>query len=249
MRPAEPRVAALFDGHDALPAIIAGALEGYVGRVVPSNDAARIDVGVYRVFGGTAERALLNAFVPGTELIIRPDGDDWRAAARDEFGGRLHRRSMASFAATSLDHEHLERLAAGAPLATRRLDRDLATRLGDRLPPNRVETFDSVEAFLDRGFGFAALDGQTIACAATTYAISSRHAEIAIATHRDYRRRGLAVATAAHAILEALDRGLEPCWNAANDASCAVATKLGFTRSRDVTILELPSTEGTPRHL
>ena len=60
-----------------------------------------------------------------------------------------------------------------------------------------------------------------------------------IQTHHDYRRRGLASATAAAMIEHCLDAGLEPCWDAHNSMSAALATKIGFVNPTPYTAYEL----------
>jgi hypothetical protein len=48
------------------------------------------------------------------------------------------------------------------------------------------------------------IDGM-LACAATSYALSARYVEVAIATHAAHRQRGLAACAASAMITEALD--------------------------------------------
>ena len=53
-------------------------------------------------------------------------------------------------------------------------------------------------------------------------------AEIEVETSPYYRRCGLATVVSAALVLECLERGLEPCWDAANPASAGLARKLGL---------------------
>ncbi|MBW4622041.1 MAG: GNAT family N-acetyltransferase [Cyanosarcina radialis HA8281-LM2] len=59
-------------------------------------------------------------------------------------------------------------------------------------------------------------------------------------THDGFRRRGLARAVAAAMVLYCLDRGLEPCWDAANEPSSALARQLGFRSMGKYEALNLP---------
>ena len=52
--------------------------------------------------------------------------------------------------------------------------------------------------------------------------------EIEIQTQLQFRRRGLARAVAAALIVYCLEHGIEPCWDAANEPSAALARQLGF---------------------
>jgi len=63
---------------------------------------------------------------------------------------------------------------------------------------------------------------------ASSAAVGGRRVEIEIQTHRQFRRRGLARVAAAALILYCLEHGLEPCWDAGNEWSSALARQLGF---------------------
>ena len=76
--------------------------------------------------------------------------------------------------------------------------------------------------FIERGFGFYLLHGAEIASAASTFAISSRGIEIQINTRKAHRRKGLATIAGPALIVEALERDLDSCWNAANETSAGL---------------------------
>src|SRR5439155_13041155 len=67
---------------------------------------------------------------------------------------------------------------------------------------------------------------------------AARSLEFEIQTHPDFLRRGLASACAAAMIEYCLEHGLRPCWDAHNDVSAALATKLGFTNPAPYTAYE-----------
>ena len=60
-----------------------------------------------------------------------------------------------------------------------------------------------------------------------------------LAVHPNCRRRGLARACAARLILECLDRGLYPAWDAHNKASLALALKLGYHFDKEYEAFEI----------
>jgi predicted GNAT family acetyltransferase len=90
-------------------------------------------------------------------------------------------------------------------------------------------SFASPEQFVERGSGFCLLTGDQIVSAATTFAICSRGIEIQISTREKHQRKGLATVVAAHLLLHSLQQGLDPNWDAANQASARLAQRLGYT--------------------
>jgi len=91
-------------------------------------------------------------------------------------------------------------------------------------------TWGSAEAFARRGFGYALLhDGEIASSCAAVFA-SHNAVEIDIQTAEPYRRRGLALITAAAFLNECNRRGLRPNWECFWDnlPSAALAARLGF---------------------
>ena len=72
-----------------------------------------------------------------------------------------------------------------------------------------------------------------IVSAASSYARSRDAIDIEIDTVKAERRRGLASAAAAGLILQCLDEGLYPAWDAANKMSVRLTEKLGYEFSRE----------------
>ena len=89
--------------------------------------------------------------------------------------------------------------------------------------------FGSAEGFVAKGFGYCALEGETIVCIASTGAVCSKGMEIQINTHKKYRGQGLASAAGAALIIESLENGIDPNWDAASEKSAGLAVKLGYS--------------------
>lgn len=83
--------------------------------------------------------------------------------------------------------------------------------------------------------------GDEIVAGASSYTSYEEGLEIEVDTQPDYRRKGLALSCAAKLILECLERGLYPSWDAANQESVALAEKLGYhlDHAYDVYIIQL----------
>jgi GNAT superfamily N-acetyltransferase len=111
----------------------------------------------------------------------------------------------------------------------RPVDGGLAEKIG--LPP----TWTSIDDFLARGLGFALLAGDEIASVCLSVFACQASLEIDVHTAKNYRRRGLAVITAAAFIEACLLRGQLPNWECfwENEPSAGLAGKLGFTAQPD----------------
>ena len=91
-----------------------------------------------------------------------------------------------------------------------------------------VSQFVSYDRYARYGLGFVILKDGEIVSGASSYSAYRQGIEIEIDTREDHRRRGLALTCGARLILECLDRGLYPSWDAQNKASVALAQKLGY---------------------
>lgn len=67
---------------------------------------------------------------------------------------------------------------------------------------------------------------------ASSYTVYRGGIEIEIDTRVDFRRQGLATACGARLILDCLDCGLYPSWDAHSRASLALSKKLGYKLDR-----------------
>ena len=147
---------------------------------------------------------------------------------------------MTEFDAAGLDPATLAAAAESvAPgFTVRPLDRELAGQLNGELEPHGLEVFSTARDFVEHGLGFGAVtaDG-VLACAATSYTLSSRYLEVAIATRPAFRARGLAMAVGAALMRAALTRGLIPCWSASNPVSKRLAGRLGYRPAGECEVL------------
>ena len=89
------------------------------------------------------------------------------------------------------------------------------------------------------GLGVVIQKDGVVVSGASSYTRYRDGIEIQVDTREDFRRRGLAFICAARLILECLDRGLYPSWDAHNWASLALAEKLGYTFSHAYSAVEV----------
>lgn len=105
--------------------------------------------------------------------------------------------------------------------------------------------FPAYDDFRKSGLGFVVLhEGQPVS-GASSYTIYREGIEIEIDTKPEYRRKGLATVCAAALILECLNRGLYPSWDAANRESVALAEKLGYHFDSEYTAYQVELGDGS----
>lgn len=91
-----------------------------------------------------------------------------------------------------------------------------------------VSNFTSLEDYEARGLGMILTKDGEIVSGASSYSIYTGGLEIEIDTKEPYRKQGLARIVGAALILAALQKGLLPHWDAANETSVRLAQRLGY---------------------
>jgi GNAT superfamily N-acetyltransferase len=240
----------LFEGHRHLAAIREAVLEDRLGRVWGNRseepEAARIDLGCYAIFGGDPRAPGVDELLQRVEVpmeFVYPD-DAWRRRILEVHGDLVRDRPMDSFSGARLDAAHLRGMVEALPreYTVEWLDVDTAGQIDKGLLPHGLQTYPSPEVLVQEGMAWGALTrdpSPRLACVASSYALSSRSVEVAISTREDHRGRGLAGAVAARFCIAALERGIEPCWNASNPVSKRLAVRLGFVPAGECAILFL----------
>lgn len=229
--------------------LILSFIQGHMGRGwaddLSNPSCAQILVGDFCYVAGDynadgAETLVRNipSYYKKPALLMVPQNEAWGRVIEACHQGKLSKftryaikKEKDCFSREKL-HSYIEMLPARFKLA--RIDEDLYYRTSQLdFAKDFCSNFSSAEDYLARGLGFCVLDGDeidndNIVCGASSYSVYDNGIEIEIATKKEYRRQGLAVACAAKLILECMDRDIYPSWDAANMASVALAEKLGY---------------------
>lgn len=226
------QIALLFEGWEET--MIWSCLQGIMGDVTGNLDAsaAVISNRDFCFFAGKPDISLVKI---ATGPLLVPQTEEWAALIAQHYGDRAVQEKRYAilkepdiFDRTRLQ-AFVDALPAGYELCA--IDKEMVpVLLAAEWSKDFCAAFDSPEDFVRRGLGFAALwDGVPVA-GAGTYCIYDGGIEIEIDTREDHRRRGLAAACGARLILECLDKGLYPSWDAHDLRSVALAEKLGYHR-------------------
>ena len=235
----EPSKAApVFADWEDLDAGIVACLDNVMGKIFADDTehpkSAMAVIGDFAFLAGEPDLELICA-KPDRWMIVVPKDEAWEEMIENNFPA-FKRIRYAIRKDTVFDRGKLEAMADALPegYVFRRIDGELYdVCLKDEEFEDNVSAFDSKEKYLELGRGFAVMKDGKIVSAASSYSRSRNGIDIEIGTRKEERHKGLGSAVAAKLILECLDEGLYPAWDAANRMSVRLAQKLGYEFSRE----------------
>ena len=226
------KVKHLFEGWDSFD-----VLDVELKAFVTDPDAPRSAL-LYSSFdgiflAGEPDRELVEYGELGDESVV-PLNEGWKKLIKECWPEAVPTTRYAIRRCKDFDREKLQSFVDALPdgYEIRRIDSgiyDLILSADDDDLEYLIGDFETKEAFLEKGRGFAVLkDGKVVAGASSEYCYRFGGIEVEIDTVHKERRKGLASAVGAKLILSCLDDGLEPVWDAANLISVHLAEKLGY---------------------
>lgn len=234
-------IAGLFTEHRMGECITDAILRGEMGQVIkdesdPSFAALEVSDLNFALVAGNARHPLARKYIQNlpkfAKLIF--DSEELVTLAEELHPGKWIVLERFAFSSEQLEIEKVRQMKNGLPNGFRiqRVDLSLAKQFAKKensFASIHGKTFKSPEDFVERGVGFCALEGDTIAAVASSFTFCDQGIEIQIDTRRKYRGKGLATAVAAHLIAYCLEHDLDPGWDAATEISAKFAQKLGYT--------------------
>lgn len=241
-RLADPAAAlSLFDGWEET--IVWAALDGTMGDIYADENltAACAVLGDFAFFAAAPEadtdvlQALLADLQARTDhallLVARDEALFARCKALVGEAVTGVRYATCKTAGT-FDRSVLRRFAAALPAGytLSRMTPEIWAQIQEIGGWTRdfISNFADYDAFLAQAAGVFALHDGRLVCGASSYSAFDGGIEIEIATHESHRRRYLARTCAAQLLLDCLERGLYPSWDAANLESLHLAQRLGY---------------------
>ena len=229
--------ASLFEGWQE--SMIWSCMQGVMGELytdAPMHPkSAMVWLGDFCLFAGEANQELARFRLSHPKrpfMIMIPQTEEWGEMIEYCYGERAKKvtryatkKERDTFDRAALQHM-VDRLSPEYSL--RMIDRelfDLCSRIS--FSEDFVAQFADYEMYQKYGLGVLIFhEGEPVA-GVSSYSAFEGGIEIEIDTKAEYRRRGLATACGAKLILECMDRGWYPSWDAQNPWSQALAEKIG----------------------
>lgn len=238
------KAAALFRGWDE--ALIWSCLDGSMGTLTANDSenptSALIDNGDFCFLAGKATACLLSS-ITGDKLLI-PQDAAWQALIERFFGERVRKTERYAIKKEA-NIFNRAKLTAYANSLREGFSLTLFDQRAYEMAKGAPWSFDLCSQFAaygeyeKRALGVAAWHGGALVAGASSYVVYCGGIETEIDTKPDYRQKGLATACGARLILECLDRGLYPSWDAHDLRSVALAEKLGYHLDQPYVTYEL----------
>ncbi len=244
-----PELERLFSGWQET--IIWSCLQGVMGELyADSAGEARSAVAVlgdFRFFAGIPSRELIS-FRPGRRerelTIMAASTPGWFPLIEAVYGNRARRtlRYAIKKEKDVFNPEKLKSYAQTLPdgFTLHMIGRELFWRCANQdWSRDFVSQYADYEQYQGLGLGVAAVRDGEIVSGASSYSSYRGGIEIEIDTKEEFRRMGLATACGARLILECLERGLYPSWDAHNRRSVCLADMLGYHFDHAYTVYEV----------
>lgn len=245
------RISHLFDGWNET--LIWSCLQGYMGNAWTDNienpKSAQIITGDLCFFAGIPNSELVKNIphtFPSQEIFMIPQNDAWGNLIEQEYKSDCDKFMRYAFK-KELDvfdkeklHSYIERLHP--EYSIRKIDKELYNKVKtEEWSKDLCSQFPNYNDYEKFGLGFVVFHKDNIVCGASSYTVYDKGIEIEIDTKMEYRRKGLALICASKLILECLNRGLYPSWDAANRISADLAEKLGYHFEKEYTTYSVKS--------
>lgn len=232
------KIEPLFEGWQET--MIWSCLQGYMGRAWADRrdnpTSARIIIGDFCFFAGSPNREMVGSMPRdcfSDVILMIPQNNYWSRLIEKEYNKNyvVTTRYAIKKEPDVFDRAKLSGYAQALPSGyeLRRIDKRLFRILNrQKWSADFCSQFSGWPEYEKHGLGVVAVYEGNPVSGASSYTYYNGGIEIEIDTRRDHRRKGLALACGARLILECLERGLYPSWDAHDKRSVALAEKLGY---------------------
>lgn len=226
------KVKALFEGWEET--LIYSCLQQVMGKIYVTDlenpKSAFAFVGCFGFFAGEPDRELVSNKPEGFVIMV-PQNAQWAALIEECFEDAKKVTRYAIKKDTKFDVDKLQKEIDKLPdgYELKKIDSEIYDKcLEKRETVDFVSAFDSKERYLQIGRGMVITKNDEIVSGASSYTRYNEGIEIEVDTVESERRKHLATVVCAALILDCLQDGLYPSWDAQNMNSVHLAEKLGY---------------------
>jgi hypothetical protein len=236
----------LFGDYPCMHGCIAAIIEDGAGSVFvdsQENPSVALAVVDFQFLAGDPFHECVPSLfdlLHAKEWLIAPTLD-WQQVVSASYSGKIEVYEREAFQAEEFDVNQLSRFISELPnnFELRKVFLEDVTQFIE-LSPALIGSYTSPEEFLAKGIGMGIFYEGRFISGASSSPLGGGKLEFEIQTHIQFRRRGFARIVAAALILYCLQNGIEPCWDAANESSSALARQLGFRSTGKYNAFWLP---------
>lgn len=226
------KVKALFEGWEET--LIYSCLQQVMGKIYVTDlenpKSAFAFVGCFGFFAGEPDRELVSNKPEGFVIMV-PQNAQWAVLIEECFEDAKKVTRYAIKKDTKFDVDKLQKEIDKLPdgYELKKIDSEIYDKcLEKRETVDFVSAFDSKERYLQIGRGMVITKNDEIVSGASSYTRYNEGIEIEVDTVESERRKHLATVVCAALILDCLQEGLYPSWDAQNMNSVHLAEKLGY---------------------
>lgn len=237
------KVKHIFDGWNET--LIYSCLQKVMGKIYVTDlenpKSACAYVGCFGFYGGKPEKELV-INKPDGFVIMTPQNDEWAKLIEACFPTSKRVTRYAIKKNTVFNEEALKKNVCMLPegYELKKIDADLYDMcLESPVTADFVSSFESREQYMSMGRGMVITKNGKIVAGASSYTRYIEGIEIEVDTVEDERRKHLATIVCSALILNCLEEGLYPSWDAQNMNSVHLAEKLGYEFSHEYVAYEV----------
>lgn len=174
-------------------------------------------------------------------VIMVPKNNEWSEMIKRVWGNKAQKITRyATKKDTTFDLARLKDIELPLGFDISQIDKTMFDYCKETLwCRDFVAQYDTFEQFEKIGLGFIITQSGVPVSGASSYSSYSEGIEIQVDTLTGFRRQGLAYCACAKLIIECLERGIFPNWDAHNLTSLMLAEKLGYEFSHSYTAYEI----------
>lgn len=229
--------------------IIWSCLQGIMGEIHTnsSEDAAMAMLGDFAFFAGNPDEKLIRLQPESCKqdfIIMVPQNVEWAELIEKCYGEKAKKVTRYAIKKETdiFDVEKLQQAADSLQsgyILKKMEEAEYNMCRANAWATDLVSQYKDYKTYKKLGLGIVVLKDGELVAGASSYSRYDKGIEIEIDTRVDHRRKGLAYACGAKLVLECLENGFYPSWDAQNKWSVALAKKLGYHFSHEYVAYEV----------